>query len=432
MSRLSYRDAVAFLYGLEKSGIKLGLDRTVRLLDAAGNPHRAFRSIHVAGTNGKGSVACYLNSILFHSGLRTGLFTSPHLVDYRERIRVDGAVIPRGELAALVTGLKASILETGASSFEATTVLAFEYFARLGVDVGVVEVGMGGRLDSTNVLVPELCCITSIDFDHVEYLGRTLALIAGEKGGIIKPGVPVVCGRLPRRASAAIREIAASANSPVLEIGRDASFRPLQMDLRGSTFEYMGLSGRREIKIGSPGLHHIANAATAMLAVEVLRDRGFDIDDEALRAGFRRADWPGRLQVLRRSPLVICDAAHNVSGTRMLVRSLLALGLRRNVTVFAVLRDKDYRRMLGLLAGCSERFVLTKPESERALPLAGLKAAARGMGLRFRSTASVRNAVEMAGDEVGNGRSMLICGSLYALGEAMGAVGYKPYRTRVC
>ena len=432
MSGLSYRDAVAFLYGLETSKIKLGLERTVNLLEASGNPHHGFESIHVAGTNGKGSVACYLNSILFHNGVRTGLFTSPHLVDYRERIRVNGDAISRPDLADLVAELKGPILDTGASYFEATTALAFEYFARKAVDVGVIEVGMGGRLDSTNVLTPALSCITSIDFDHMKYLGKTLARIAGEKAGIIKPGVPVVCGRLSGRASAAIRSIAASRKSRMFEVGRDASFKPLRMDIGGSTFEYAGPAGTRLVELEAPGLHHVANAATALLAVDVLRSGGFDISDEAVDAGLRRATWPGRFQVLRRRPPVICDAAHNVSGTRILVRSLKALGVADVVTVFGVLRDKDYSGMLSLLSGCSERFVLTKPDSKRALPLVRLKTAARRLGLGFKATASVETAVKIARGLCGTSRPMLICGSLYALGEAMEALDYRPYRVRVC
>jgi dihydrofolate synthase/folylpolyglutamate synthase len=432
MSKPSYKGAVEFLYGLETSKIKLGLERTVNLLEASGNPHHRFASIHVAGTNGKGSVACYLNSILFHNGLRTGLFTSPHLVDYRERIRVDGNVISRQELAGLVAELKAPILETEASYFEATTVLAFEYFARKAVDVGVVEVGMGGRLDSTNVLNPMLSCITSIDFDHTKYLGKTLALIAGEKAGIIKPGVPVVCGCLSKRASSVIRSIAASRKSVVLEVGKDAGFEPLRMDLRGAAFEYRGRSGTRLLELKTPGLHHVANAATALLAVDVLRSKGFEISDEAVDEGLKRAVWPGRFQVLRRRPLTICDAAHNVSGTRILVKSLEAMGMSDMVTVFGVLRDKDYARMLSLLSASSTRFVLTRPVSDRALPLVKLEGAARKLGLRFRATASVDRAVEVAAGRYGGGRPILICGSLYALGEAMAALGYRPYRVRVC
>jgi dihydrofolate synthase/folylpolyglutamate synthase len=204
------------------------------------------------------------------------------------------------------------------------------------------------------------------------------------------------------------------------------------MSINGSAFAYKGLSGERRIEIGAPGMHHIANAATAMLAVEVLRDRGFRIDEGALHTGFSKARWPGRLQVLKRRPLIICDAAHNVSGTRSLVKSLAALGLTRNVTVFGVLRDKDYRRMLDLLARCSDRFVLTSPESDRALPVERLEAAAREKGLAFSSAERVGRAVRMAEPVAEEGRSMLICGSLYALGEAMGAIGYKPYRAGVC
>jgi dihydrofolate synthase/folylpolyglutamate synthase len=432
MRGLSYRNAIDFLYGLETSGIKLGLDRTLNLLEAAGNPHRCFESIHVAGTNGKGSVACYLNSILFHNGVKTGLFTSPHLVDYRERIRVNGDPISRPDLAGLVAALKGPILESHASYFEATTALAFGHFAREGVEVGVVEVGMGGRLDSTNVLTPTLSCITSIDFDHVKYLGRTLARIAGEKAGIIKPGVPVVCGRLPGRASAVIRSAAASRKSLVFEVGKDASFRVLRMDINGSTLEYSGLTGTRPFQVEAAGLHHVANAATALLAVDVLKQRGLDIGQPAVEAGLRHAVWPGRFQILRRRPMVICDAAHNVSGTRLLARSLEALGIADVVTVFGVLRDKDFTSMLSMLSRHSDRFVLTKPDSPRALPLAKLKAAARGQGLRFDATASVARAVRIAIDIGRAGRPVLVCGSLYALGEAMKALNYRPYRVRVC
>jgi len=431
MRKLSYRRAVDFLFGLETSGIKLGLERTINLLEALGNPHHRFKSVHVAGTNGKGSVACYLNSIMFHSGMRTGLFTSPHLVDYRERVRVNGAAVSRGDVAGLVSDLEGPVLETGASYFEATTALAFEHFARKGIEVGVIEVGMGGRLDSTNVLSPVVSCITSIDFDHTKYLGRTLARIAGEKAGIIKQGIPVLCGRLSRRASDAIRSVAADRKSRVFEMGKDASFHILRMDMDGSSFEYTGPGGTRLLEVKAPGLGHVTNAATALLAVDVMRLQGFKIDEQAVGAGLRRAVWPGRFQVVRRRPLVILDAAHNVSGTRLLVKSLKALGLTDLVIVFGVLRDKDYSAMLSLLSSRSERLVFTKPDSKRALPLAELKKAARGLGLHFDATASVAKAVRTALDIAGTGRPVLICGSLYSLGEAMQALGYKPYRVRV-
>jgi dihydrofolate synthase/folylpolyglutamate synthase len=432
MRKLSYKAALDFLFGIEKSGIKLGLDTTLRFLETIGNPQQHFDSVHIAGTNGKGSVACFLNSILFHGGLTTGLFTSPHLVSYRERIRTDGACISRRQLADLVSDLADLITSTRVSYFETATVLAFEHFKRQGVQIAAVEVGMGGRLDSTNVLRPLVSCITSIDFDHVKYLGRTLPKIAGEKAGIIKRGVPVVCGSLSKSASETIAEVARRRHAKVYELGKHAWVKPLDCDLNGSRFAYGGLCGERVLQIASPGLHQVSNAAVAVLITEVLGEIGLPIGDGAIEEGLRHAFWPGRLQVLRRRPLIVCDAAHNVSGARVLVRSLEEIGFRSDVTVFAVLRDKAYPRMLSLLSACSDGFVLTKPDSPRALPLYKLKQAGRDAGLRFTAYASVDRALEHALAEADSRGNLLICGSLYALGEAMQFLGFKPYLARLC
>jgi len=432
MTGLSYQASLDFLFNLEKSGIKLGLERTLALLAAVGDPHQRFRSIHVAGTNGKGSVACFLNSILHHAGHVTGLFTSPHLVDYRERIRTGGRSITRRELTRMVDRLAPAIRQTGASYFEATTVLAFEHFVRKRVKTAVVEVGMGGRLDSTNVLHPMVSCITSIDYDHTRYLGSTLSRIAAEKAGIVKPRVPVVCGALPVRASRTIRKIARSRGCRVYEVGRDAGFKVLETGAGGSIFEYTGLAGSETHEIASPGLHQVANAATALLAVETLKDEGFAIGKAAVRQGLLKAFWPGRLQVLSRRPLVILDAAHNTAGARVLAGTMRQIGIKADVTVFGALRDKDYGKMLKALSGVSARFVLTKPASARALPVVRLKEAARDLGLKSGATASVARALEMARAECGRDGTMLICGSLYMIGEAMEDIGYRPERVTVC
>jgi dihydrofolate synthase/folylpolyglutamate synthase len=432
MNRLSYRSSIDFLFNLERSGIKLGLDRTFDLLSAIGDPHCQFESIHIAGTNGKGSVACFLNSILFHNGLSVGLFTSPHLVDYRERIRKNGLSISRADLAALVSDLAQPITRIGASYFEATTAVAFEYFRRQGVEAAAVEVGMGGRLDSTNVVTPLLSCITSIDLDHVNYLGWTISKIAREKAGIIKPGVPVVCGALSGRASHTINRIAGARGARVFEMGKHATVRPLKTGIGGSTFAYIGLGKKRILNIASPGVHQIANAAVATLAAEVLSERGLKIKDKAIETGLRRAFWPGRLQVLRRRPLVICDAAHNVSGARVLAESLRTIGFLGDITVFAVLRDKDYEEMLASLSACSREFVLTKPASPRALPLYKLKAAAKELGLRFKAFSSIGAALDHSLERSTRRGNILICGSLYALGEAMQFFGVRPYLAKVC
>lgn len=432
MNRLSYRASIDFLFNLERSGIKLGLERTVSLLSSIGDPHKGFKSVHIAGTNGKGSVACFLNSILFHSGLSTGLFTSPHLVDYRERIRKDGMSISRGDLAAVVTDLAEAITKVGASYFEATTAVAFEYFRRQGVDAAAAEVGMGGRLDSTNVLMPLVTCITSIDLDHVNYLGRTIPKIAGEKAGIVKPGVPVVCGFMSGSASRTVNRVARGMGSKVFEMSKHAVVRALRTGIDGSAFEYTGLDRRRVLDIRSPGLHQIANAAIATLVAEVLNETGLEIAGDAIEAGLRHAFWPGRLQVLRKSPLIICDAAHNASGAKVLTESLKAIGFRSDITVFGVLRDKDYEKMLSVLSACSDRFVFTKPASDRALPLQELKAVGRVLGLGFSAFSSVEKALEHSLARSDRNTKILVCGSLYLIGEVMQFFGIKPHLASLC
>lgn len=430
--RFSYRSSLDFLLNLQRSGIKLGLDRTVNLLGAIGDPQHAFRSVHIAGTNGKGSVAAYLNSILYHGGYRSGLFTSPHLIEYAERVRVNGAAISKSDLAAVVSDIAGAVEETDASFFEATTAVAFEQFRRKRVEVAAVEVGMGGRLDSTNVLSPELTSITSIDFDHTRYLGKTLREIAGEKAGILKRGVPVVTGRLKKGARDEVKRIARRRGSRVYELGRHAEYGMLGMDVGGCYFEYRGLRGLRVFRTSMPGWHQLANASLAVLAAELLEDRGIKLDDAAIEKGVERAFWPGRLQVLSERPLIITDGAHNVAGARMLTRSLEDMGVFPAITVFAVLRDKRYKDMLQHLSGISRRFIFTKPWSPRALPVVRLKEAARQLGIAGSGVGRVDRAVDLALKRLGPDESLLICGSLFAIGEAMQHMGFEPHRVRLC
>jgi dihydrofolate synthase/folylpolyglutamate synthase len=433
MTRLSYREAIDFLFNLESSAIKLGLGNTVDLLAAIGDPQLKFESVHIAGTNGKGSVACFLNSILCHSRFRTGLFTSPHLVDYRERIRVNGAAIPRRAVSRAVSDIQGRVRTIGASYFEATTAVAFDWFARQAIDIAVVEVGMGGRLDSTNVIEPLATCITTIDFDHQKYLGRTLSRIAAEKAGIIKQGVPVVCGTMSGSALSAVKSVAQRKRARVFQVGKDASADRLRSGLDGSVFAYRGLGPRRILRTRLLGAHQVANAAVAVLAAEVLKSEGVRITADSIEAGIENAFWPGRFQVMRKRPLVICDGAHNASGARSLAVGLRELGMARAVTVFGVLRDKNYARMLRTLSGRSAEFVLTKPVSPRALPIAKLAEEARRARLGFTSAGSVEKAVRIALERARRwGRPVVICGSLYAVGEAMQFFGFKPHGARLC
>jgi len=347
-------------------------------------------------------------------------------------VRKNGAAIPEAQVAEIVSEIRAHVTRIGASYFEATTALAFEYFRRESVDVAVVEVGMGGRLDSTNVISPLVTCITTIDFDHEQYLGKTLARIAGEKAGIIKPGVPVVCGRMPASALATIRRVAASRRAPVFEIGEQAAVTVLKTGREGSEFEYSGLGPRRKLSVSLLGSHQVGNAALAVLAAEILKGRGLKISDRAIEQGLRKARWPGRLQVLRQRPLVVADGAHNVSGARALTRSLAEMGVERPLVVFGVLRDKNCGKMLELLAGEAGGFIFTRPEYHRALPLKDLRATARALGLRGAGFTTAERALEHALRRVGSGQAILVCGSLYLIGEAMQALNYRPERVRLC
>jgi len=433
MSRLSYREATDFLFNLESSAIKLGLDNTINLLAAVGDPQRRFESVHIAGTNGKGSVACFLNSILCHSGRSTGLFTSPHLVDYRERIRIDGKAIARGEVSRLVSAVQGHVKRIGASYFEATTAVAFEYFADHAIDIAVVEVGMGGRLDSTNVIEPLATCVTTIDFDHEKYLGRTLSEIAGEKAGIIKPGVPLVCGSMPDAALATISAVARKKKARLFQVGRHASAERLTSGLDGSVFDYRGLGPRRRLRTRLLGAHQVANAAVAVLVAEVLKSAGAGITSDSIEAGVESAFWPGRFQVLRKRPLVICDGAHNASGARALAAGLDDLRIGGAETVFGVLRDKNYARMLRILSSRSAEFVFTKPVSPRALPVRKLVEEGRRAGLAFTSAGSLDKAVAIGLERARRaGRPVVVCGSLYAIGEAMRFFGFQPHLARLC
>jgi dihydrofolate synthase/folylpolyglutamate synthase len=291
---------------------------------------------------------------------------------------------------------------------------------------------MGGRLDSTNVIDPLATCITTIDFDHEQYLGRTLARIAGEKAGIIKAGVPVLCGRMTASALRTIKRVAASRRAPVFEIGEHAAVTLLKTGRTGSEFEYRGLGPRRRLSVSLLGSHQVSNAAIAVLAAEVLKGRGLKIPDRAIEEGLKRAKWPGRLQVLSRHPFLVADGAHNISGARALTRSLAEIDVEKPLVVFGVLRDKNCGQMLDLLARRAGGFIFTRPAYHRALPLTDLRATADGLGIKAAGFARVDRALKHALARAGGDQAILVCGSLYLVGEAMQALGYRPERARLC
>jgi dihydrofolate synthase/folylpolyglutamate synthase len=353
-----------WLYGLTRVGIKLGTDHVRELYSRMDSPQEHFASVHVAGTNGKGSVANFIASVLSHAGYKTGLYTSPHIVDVRERIRIDGMSIPEDKLLALVEEIRDGFGEGEISFFEATTLIAFRYFAEEDIDVAVVETGLGGRLDATNVVESALSVITSVGVDHVKYLGSDIRQIASEKAGIIRPGRPVVtCTE--GAALEVIQEVAGNLESPVTTVNDTCADR---FDLLGSSFSWR-FNGR-EISLSIPlaGRHQVLNAKLALEAVSSLVASGWKVAEESIEAGFDRAFWPGRLQSLGAPSNAIVDVAHNPMAMNAVVSALeeISPGTKFNC-VFGVCEDKDWQEMLNCLARVSGEFILTQADNQRSL-----------------------------------------------------------------
>jgi dihydrofolate synthase/folylpolyglutamate synthase len=366
----------------------LKLDRMRLLLERLGNPQARLPIVHIAGSKGKGSTSAMLAAVLRRAGFRTGLFTSPHLVDVSERIQIDGVPIAAQEMAELLSEIRAAAgapargegeaLDASLTFFEIATALGFLQFARRPVDWAVLEVGLGGRFDSTNVCDPRLAIITSISFDHTQQLGNTLAQIAREKGGIVKSGRPTISGVIVPEARDVIRGVCAERGSPLRE--RDTDFRYSHQPawFNGATPRWprvLVTTWRRawpEMELRLIGDHQAANAALVVAAVEVLREQGVPLDDNTVRAGLIEVDWPARLEVLGRQPLVLLDCAHNVASAQALADALLTSfplvqGSRR-LLIFAGSSDKDLRGMLEVFAAHFDHVYLTRFASPRCVP----------------------------------------------------------------
>ena len=382
------------------------LDRMRRLLAAIGNPERAFLSLHIAGTKGKGSTAHLAEAILREAGIRTGLYTSPHLVDMRERIRLGGAPIGEQAFTRTMARMEPVLRRLRPTYFETMTAAAFLAFADGRVDTAVVEVGLGGRLDATNVLLPAACAITTIDFDHMDKLGHTLEAIAGEKAGIIKPGVPVVSSP---QAPAARRVL--ERHGPVFF----PSFRVLSR--RGDVLKFK-LNGPGAVELPVLGEHQAANAATATALVE---RSGVGITPEIVRRAFRKVRLPGRVEIVGRRPWLIVDAAHNPVSARALAAALVPVKRRRTILVFGASADKDYGSMLRTLLPGADLAIFTRAANPRAAAPSDLR---KHAGKRPSVVAgSVARALAMARKAAGPEDAIVVAGSFYVAGEALGLIG---------
>ncbi len=425
MTELSYGVLLDRLFPRLTGGIRWGLERTSKLLAGVDDPHRAYPSIHIGGTNGKGSVAAIAESVLRHDGQRTGLYTSPHLVDFRERIQVDGRPISEAELLSAARALWPRIEEEAPSFFEAATVIAFLALRRADIDVAVVEVGMGGRLDSTNVVTPEVSVITNVALDHAEYLGSDLATIAGEKAGIIKTGVPVVTAESDPAVLAVLKRAARERGAPLHVVPAP----PAELAIRGTTVMLETVWGELSLRVPLAGAHQALNLAVAVRALELLPVERRP-SKEALVRGTAATWWPGRVQIEERDDVSwIFDVAHNAAGVESLRASIAALRPRRPlVAVIGVLGDKDWDRMLPPLFDLVDQAILVEPPSAPA----GRRWSPDDVLARLGSPVGVRVVrpfaaalAEAAADA--RGGTVLCTGSVHTVGDAMLALGIPPF-----
>ena len=439
-SEVNYQETLDYLYSFvnyetlpqPRDKAHFDIRRMEELLLRLGEPHKASRTVHIAGTNGKGSVAAMVASALSVSGYKVGLYTSPHLERLEERIRVDNKPIPVDELIRLVERLRPEIEAVNEratygklTTFEVLTALGFSYFERQGVDVQVVEVGLGGRLDATNVVRPEVAIITSISFDHREVLGDTLAQIAGEKVGIIKEGCYAVSSPQVSEAMKTIEERCQRLGVSLIKVGEDVTYKDLGFDLNGQSLLVRGRLDSYELTIPLLGYHQLENAATAVASLEVLRERGLKLSRESIIEGLRKVSWPGRLQVIKHHPLVVVDGAHNPKAAFRLKEALKAyFHFRKAYLIMGASLDKDVAGVISELAPLFEEVVLTQAKHPRALPSSELEEKFKPFALKTHLTSSVSEALSLALTLAGEDDLICACGSLFVVAEVMRAANF--------
>jgi len=489
---MSYSETVNYLYNLQKYGIKFGLDNISRLMSALDKPHTSFLSVHVAGTNGKGSTSAIIASILKTAGFKVGLFTSPHIISFTERIRVNGEEITESEVVSLTEEIRTRIEDTPSLTlpprgggqgwggevklnptfFEVVTAMALLYFKRKRVDIAVIEVGMGGRLDATNIITPEISIITNISYDHKEFLGDTLKEIAHEKAGIIKKGVPVVASYQESEAMKVIEQKAIEKNSELYIYGRDFSSVLKRNDSSGICFDYSSGDSFtiNDLVLPLAGEHQMQNASVAIKAATIVlnnipylpphppltkggQEGGYDsspVTHHFIRKGFEDVRWPGRLEIIKEDPPMLIDGAHNPAAAVALSKALKKIFPGKNkkiILVLGIMGDKDARGIMEPLLPLASEIIFTSPAYSRSASpekLAGIAASLGFFDVRIAPT--MKDAVEMA-IEIGLSDKrqglgnlphnpspaplILITGSFYTIGEAKEVLGQKGVLARL-
>lgn len=426
---MTYKETLACLYDLEKFGIKLGLSNTKRLLGSLGDPQQKLKVIHIAGTNGKGSTAAFVSSILKEAGYRVGIYTSPHLTDFTERIAINDSQIPKKRVAELFAKIKPHTRMMATSEgvghptfFEVTTAMAFSYFAQEMVDFTVLEVGLGGRLDATNVVEPLVSIITNSDYDHMDRLGNSLSSIACEHAGIIKKDgltITAACGK-PLEI---IKKVCRKQRTRLYSIGKELSYKPVRSNLQGQAFNVKGIfSEFKNLEISLLGRHQLTNACCAIGAIEVLGLHNIKITGKNIKKGLKKARWPGRLEVMRYSPIVVLDGAHNHPAAKQLKQSLAELleDRKRLILVIGICKDKEIEKIIKELVPMAFKVVVTAVKTSRTAPIEDIYKIAAKYNRNVTVAKEVRTAIEQALGEAKKDDVICITGSLYLVGEARG------------
>jgi dihydrofolate synthase / folylpolyglutamate synthase len=416
-----YEETLDFLYSLERFGILLGLENITQLLESIGNPQERFPVVHVAGSNGKGSTSSFIDGILRAAGLNTALYTSPHLNDFRERLRLNGVMVSKEDLVAATQNLRKVYDPSRTTFFEFTTAAAFDCIASFQPDMAIIEVGLGGRLDATNTVKPCVTVITDISREHEDYLGVGLKAVAGEKAGIIKHRIPLITGASRKDARAVILEVAEKAEAPVKEFGRD--FTGKRTGLIGFTYRSRNML-IEDLVPSMPGSHQIKNASLAVAVVEELVAQGHKIPEGAIRSGIENTRFPGRFEILSREPDVIIDGAHTPEGMRLLKSAIKRLypGIRP-LMLLGMLRDKNYEALVKIIAGIASEVVCVSPQGDRALDPEELAAQVRGLGIPATTAGTISEGFWLVRDKASKKDVILAAGSLYMIGPVRRACG---------
>lgn len=431
---MNYEETLNYLFSrlpmfqrVGPAAYKNNLDNNVRLDDYYGSPHRHFKTIHVAGTNGKGSVSHILAAVFQSAGYKTGLYTSPHLKDFRERIRIDGKTISEDEVIKWVENYKINneLWKIEPSFFELTVAMAFDYFARSKVDIAIIEVGLGGRLDSTNIITPEVGVITNIGMDHTALLGNSLRLIAVEKAGIIKEQVPVVIGRKQKETTPVFNEIAAGKHAPVYYADQEFSVSYALSDTEGNqlvTIEQKGKEVFRQLKMDLKGFYQQKNLPAVLKTLELMQNKGWNITSKTIAEGVsatsKLTGLLGRWQVLGANPRVICDTAHNADGIKEVVTQIEQTPFKQLHIVFGMVNDKEPERILKLLPQ-NARYYFTKAAIPRALDEKVLVRKAVKTGLKGEAFPSVVAAFREALKNAGKNDFVFVGGSTFVVSEIL-------------